>query len=71
MSGTNMTCAAVISSLIRGSADYTELLKSLKPAKPVTVSGITDAANPLFIGTLAADMAKMGSPIVICKDEKT
>ena len=71
MSDKEMTGASVISGLIRGSVDYSELLKSMKPGKPATVTGITDSANPLFVATLAEDMTKAGSPIVICKDEKS
>ena len=70
MSDKMLNGAAVISSLVRGSADYAELVRSLKPAKPLSVSGITDSATPLFIATLAEDMAKVGSPVVICKEEK-
>jgi len=53
MSDKMLNGAAVISSLVRGSADYAELVRSLKPAKPLSVSGITDSATPLFIATLA------------------
>ncbi|MBE6709370.1 MAG: hypothetical protein E7578_09045, partial [Ruminococcaceae bacterium] len=70
MSDVKLSGAAVISSLIRGSADYGELVRSMKPAKPLSVSGITDSANPLFVATLAADMMTEGSPVVICKEEK-
>lgn len=61
--------AEVISELIRSSADYRELVATMRSGKPVSVSGVTDSAVPIFIAMLAAELTAVASPTVICKDE--
>ena len=67
---TEVTGALIISALMRSSNDYTELLKTLRPSKPVQVTGVTDSATPLFIASLAEDISEQHPAVVICKDEK-